>query len=446
MSSYQVGTVLEILHSLESLSSGELRNMLDSQRYDPEFSQWLELSLLIRSLLVNGSPVSLAAQEWSKNHKGHPVTLQNFPDIVKHYGKLFPFPGRVAVLLPTSGGLAVAARAIRDGMLSAYLAQTSNTTIRFYSSGENSESAIEAYLRASLDGATQVIGPLRIESTHALAGLDKLNVPVLLLNEIPGRDVARREQINPVNSISLSQSEEAGIIARMALGQGQTQAIVIVPESPWGERIENAFTSVFEEGEGQVSAIAHFDTTKSDHSTVLMQLLKIDESKQRKADLQSQIGIPLVFEPHRRHDFDFIFMAASPAQGRELKPLLRFHDTGDAPVYAMARVFSGRIDPATDQDLNSVLFPITPWQLQTHSKVTMELESIRGGIYGDLYALGRDAWNILPWLPLMQKDPDLLFPGDTGNLWRQENGTLFRQPAWAQFSAGQPVEYEWPIN
>ena len=58
--------------------------------------------------------------------------------------------------------------------------------------------------------------------------------------------------------------------------------------------------------------------------------------------------------------------------------------------------------------------------------------------------LGQDAWRLLPWLPLMQKDEDLWFPGKVGSLRLQADGSLYREPAWAQFSAGSPTAYQWP--
>lgn len=177
---------------------------------------------------------------------------------------------------------------------------------------------------------------------------------------------------------------------------------------------------------------------------MLTGLLKIDESKQRKADLQAWLGTSLNFEPSQRDDYDFIFLAANPSEGRELKPLLRFHDAGHIPVLAMGRIYSGKNEPAPNQDLDGIVFPITNWQLQTAGLELPALESIRGGSFGNLFALGKDAWHVLPWLPLMQKDPDLLFPGDVGALRMHADGHLGRQPAWAQFSAGQPVPYEWP--
>lgn len=446
MHGYEPDLALEVLRSLESVHSSQLSAAIDNQLYGPELTGWLELALQVRKLLVNGSPVAAAAVEWADYHAGHVVTRDDFPALLARYRDLFPAPTQVAILLPTEGGLAGAARAIRDGIMSAYLEAPEGSVIRFYSSGENSASAIAAYRQAWEDGATQVIGPLRIESTRALASLENLGVPILLLNEPAGETPFHPGRPAIVNSLSLSRTEEAAAIANSALALGQKQAIVIVPDSAWGTRIETAFTTVFEQGEGLIAATARFNTATSDHSAMLTQLLRIDESRQRKTDLQSRLGMPLTFEPNRRDDFDFVFLAADPVAGRELKPLLRFHDVGDIPVYAMGWIYSGKLERASDQDLNGIVFPTTRWQLESRGETALTLESIRGGTLGDLYALGRDAWHLLPWLPLMQKDPDLWFQGSVGALRLQANGRLYRQPVWAQFSAGRPLSYQWPLT
>ena len=446
MEDFQPDVALEILRALESIPSGQLTIMIDSQVYDPEFTEWLELAVQSRKVLAGQSNLFSAAQYWADYHFGHAITQANFSELITRYRKLFPVPARVAVLLPDEGGLSSAARAIRDGIMSAYLDQPGNAVLRFYSSGNSNESAIAAYLQAREDGATQIVGPLRSNSAGALAGLNDPSVPILLLNQ-----PAEYEPTDPVlktvvNSLSLSQAEEAMAVADNALSQGQQRAIMMVPDSAWGRRIESAFMTRFEQGEGQVSAAASFNSASEDYSDMLTRLLKIDESKQRKTDLQSWLGVSLNFEPSRRDDFDFIFMAASPKQGRRLKPLLRFHDAGDIPVYSMGRVFSGKSARASDQDLDGIVFPITNWALHAADTGIPALESIRDGSFGHLFALGQDAWNVLPLLPLMQKDSDLWFHGAIGSLRMQANGHLQRQPAWAQFSAGQPVSYEWPVT
>jgi len=444
MDSYQPDLALEILRSLESVPSGQLRVMIDSQVYDPEFTEWLELALLSRGLLSDQSADQAAAQNWADYHYGHVITQANFAELISRYRRLFPVPARVAVLLPDEGGLAPAAKAIRDGIMSAYLDQPGGSVLRFYSSGDSNESTLAAYQQARDDGATQIVGPLRAESAGVLASLENPGVPILLLNEPSEAKALEPAQKPFVNSLLLSQAEEAAAIAESALIQNQKKVILIVPDSAWGARIETAFATRFEQGGGRISAIARFNSAAEDYNDMLTRLLKIDESEQRKTDLQARLGITLHFEPSRRDDLDFIFMAASPEEGRELKPLLRFHDAGDIPVYAMSRIFSGKLQNSFDQDLNGIVFPITRWQLQMAGSEAPALQSIRDGVFGNLYALGQDAWRVLPWLPLMQKDPDLWYQGEIGELRMQADGHLEREPAWAQFSAGQPIPYQWP--
>lgn len=450
MYGYQAGLALEIIRSLESVPSAQLHVLTDQQNLDPEFTEWLELALQIRMVVIAGSSTPIAAEHWAKYHYGHVVDRNHFAELAASYAAFFPVPSQVAILLPTAGSLSRAAKAIRDGIMSAYLNQPGDAVIRFYSSGQDSESAIAAYQQAGYDGARHIIGPLSIDSTRSIANLAEPATPVLLLNSMLSGGMLSEtggghQHADIVRSLSLSTTEEATTIALKALAQGQRAALMMVPDSAWGRRIETAFTTAFEQGGGWVAAGARFNTEINDHSAMLTRLLKIDESKQRKSDLQAWLGITLKFEPSQRSDYDFIFLAANPVQGRELKPLLRFHDAGDVPVYAMSRIFSGRMKRTSDQDLNGIVFPTTRWQLQAggdNSKNT-RLESVRSGAYGNLYALGQDAWRLLPWLPLMQKDPDLWFPGQVGSLRLQADGSLYREPAWAQFSAGKPVAFQW---
>ena len=441
---YQEEVALEIVRSLESIDSSRLESMIDSQDYDPEFTEWMELALQLRTLMITDGPAAAAALEWANYHYGHPVTQSEFKELLSAYRSFYPVPSKVAVLLPTEGGLSSASAAIRDGLLSAYLDRPGDASIRFYSSGGDGESAIAAYRQALEDGATQVVGPLRLDSVHALAALENHGAPVLLLNKAEYDETGTIAQSPVVNSMSLSQAEEAAAVARAVVEQGQKNAIVIVPDSAWGRRIETAFATEFESAGGFIAARAYFDRASNDYSDMLTALLKIDESVQRKWDLQAQIGTPLSFEPSRRHDFDFIFLAASPQEGRELKPLLRFYDAGEVPVFSIGRVYSGRAESARDQDLDGIVFTAVPWQMTTAATEGPLPSSLREGSLGNLYALGQDAWRLLPWLPLMRKDTGLGFPGHVGVLNMQQDGEIERKPAWAQFVNGTPTPYQWP--
>ena len=303
MTTYQADIALQVLRSLESIPSAQLAVMIEGQTYDPEFTEWLELALQSRRVLIGQTSTGSAARKWANFHYGHAIAEADFADLMTSYGRLYPVPARVAVLLPTEGGLSSAARAIRDGIMSAYLEQPGNTVLRFYSSGSDSETAIAAYLQAREDGATQIIGPLRSSSAGALASLNDPSVPILLLNQ-PNESSADPIQESIIKSLSLLQNEEAMAIAEKALAQGQKRVIVIAADSPWGRRMEDAFISRFEAGEGQVAASTRFSSVSEEYSAMLTRLLKIDESKQRKADLQSWLGTRLNFEPSQRDEGD----------------------------------------------------------------------------------------------------------------------------------------------
>jgi hypothetical protein len=224
------------------------------------------------------------------------------------------------------------------------------------------------------------------------------------------------------------------------LDAGHLRALLLLAEGRWGERAESAFLDAYLEGGGEVVALGRFDAANADHSAALTDLLRIEASRERKQRLQGSLGIPLAFEPSRRDDFEAIFMAADPELGRQLKPQLKFFDAGAKPVYAMSRVFSGQTDPTGDRDLDGVLIPATRWATEPSAFAGAEqLDSLRGGRFGTLFVLGRDAWDLLPWLPLMRKDPEFAFPGAVGDLRLAADGRLLREPVWARFEGGRPV-------
>jgi outer membrane PBP1 activator LpoA protein len=185
--------------------------------------------------------------------------------------------------------------------------------------------------------------------------------------------------------------------------------------------------------------------SQNDHGMMLQRALKIDESKARKRRLENTLQIQLESEAIRRRDVDLIFMAANPAQARLIRPQLKFHDAGDIPVYATGRVYSGQPDPARNRDLDGVRFPAMRWQLEHRERSTVpDVASLRAGSLASLFALGMDAWSLLPWLELMNKDPGFRFPGQSGNYFDERDGTLSRQPEWAIFANGRPAPLERP--
>ena len=196
-------------------------------------------------------------------------------------------------------------------------------------------------------------------------------------------------------------------------------------------------------GGGEIVSLERFSADDADHSGKLTRLLQIQDGRDRRRRLQSLLNLPLEFEDSRRDDFGAFFLAADPALGRQLKPQLRFFDAGSKPVFAMSRVYSGAPDPSRDVDLNGVVIPATRWMLEeVESDEATDLTSLRNGAFSNLFALGRDAWDILPWLDLMSRNPEFAYPGAVGDLRLDASGRLLRDPAWAVFLRGRPVPLE----
>jgi len=445
MAFYNPDAAVEVMRALEDVSSSELSVRATNPRAERQFVGWLDLALVTRQNLVGGDAIGPAIAGWKARHPYHLLTEGEALDTWLRYRQRFTPPRRTAVLLPSVGGLKNASEAIRDGLMSAYLAQPGGAELFFFSSGDDSQSILPAYFSALDVSADQIIGPLRKESVEALLSQPGLVTPVLALNDLPAEYAPPTGLARQLNGMSLSQEAEVSAIARHAVASAYRRAIVVAPESAWGERMAAAFQAEFLHDDREILAATRYLESENDHSAVLERLLLIDESKARAQRLENVLQVPLEFEPTRRTDVDVIFMAANSTQAKLIRPQLRFLDAGDVPVYAPGRIYSGQPDAARNQDLDGIRFPLTPWELSHNTEDDIpSLASLRKGSLASLFALGQDAWNILPWLDLMRKDPDFTFTGQSGQYRMNADGSLARQPAWGVFSQGRPVPLELP--
>jgi len=441
MSAYDPASALELLKALEAIPSAELALLANRPRADPDLDPWLDLALVVRQNLVIANQLEPAVMEWKARHADHYLATGEVLDLWLNYRQEFRGPEKVAVLLPTSGRLQAAAEAIRDGMVSAFLDNPGQSQIIFVDSGNEPDSIPGAYFEARDLGADYIIGPLQTEAITALLQLSDLRTPVLALNDVPSDYPPPLGMANQINGISLSQDAEVRATVTAMAEAGFSRAMVLAPESEWGERVVTVFSEEFLQDKRQIVVSGRFQETENDHSAVLERLLQLDQSKARKLQLENTLQMQLDYESVRRDDVDVIFLAANTTQGRLIRPQLRFHNAGDIPVYASAQIYSGRPDKTRDQDLNGVRFPSSPLQIRYASaRNRPQTNSLKDGSFAPLFALGRDAWNILPWLELLRSDPDFRFPGQSGSYTAGPVETLRREPEWAVFQDGLAVK------
>ena len=314
--------------------------------------------------------------------------------------------------------------------------------VTIYDTGEEASLSPIYYQLAMREEADMIVGPLGKDAVNALVAGGGLKVPTLLL----GTTNIEVDMPNNVYQFALQPEQEARQIAVRAFLDGHRIAAVLSPSSEWGQRMYAAFTEQWELLGGIVVESQEYDPDQSDHSRSIKMLLNIDESEQRRRQLAALLRTKLNFKPRRRQDVDLIFLAADVKQARLLKPQIDFYYALNLPVYATSHIFSGKIDPVKDTDLNGVIFGDMPWMLSDVGRVEVLRNSLQKDWQGGkrtqldrLYALGIDSYMLLPQLEKMRDDRDLVLDGVTASLAMTRNLRVQRRLVWARFEQGKPV-------
>lgn len=308
-------------------------------------------------------------------------------------------------------------------------------------------SALTPYQRAIDEGADFIVGPLTKEAVQEIAKQETLQVPQLSLNQIDAQSVLHRE----LYQFGLPLEDEAKQIAKLAQQKQHQKAVILAPANEQGDRTVTAFKQAFEELEGNVAEIQYYKDPK-EIKLIVKRLLNIDLSEQRKDKLVQILGTPLEYVQRRRQDADMVFLVSSPANARRIKPFLNFYFAHDLPVYSVSRINSGAKNKQLNNDLNGIIFTDSPI-LISDSK---EIESLKQNVaqilpnvnspFGRLFALGYDAYEILPNLNMMQAFKEYQRKGLSGYLSVDEEGRVNRALSIAQFKQGVPSEISTPAD
>lgn len=426
--------------ALMSLSSTALGSFRTAAPPDV-LSGWLELANIAKTSPAQPGGIAEDITAWRKRYPHHPASEDLLASLTAQQPvSLRSQPPHIALLLPMSGPYAKSAEAIRDGFLAAHFqrpTQDYQPVIQTYDTSNTADIA-NIYTQAVKDGAQFIVGPLEKDAISALRQSNVVTVPTLALNYSDNNDVAPAD----LYQFGLAPEDEARMAAERAWLDGHQRALAILPEGEWGNRIFNAFAENWQQLGGKVVATQTYPANTDDLSGPLRQLLNIDASDNRAKNLRSTLQTSIKFEAWRRHDADFIFMAAFPRQARQIPPQLKFLYAGDLPIYTTSHAFEGRPDQAKDRDLDGVMFTDMPWLL------TPQQFPLRDNIrqawpetadqYARLYALGVDAYHLIPYLDSLHNSPYEEFPGATGRLTMDKNNRIRRTVLWARFVGGLP--------
>lgn len=409
---------------------------------DPMTRGWLDLARVLQQ-----GPTATAVAAWAQRNPDHPgaakaalvrpsdATMRGTPQAGDFLGAEPPhtsLAGGYALLLPVTGNLASAGRAVRDGFIAAWFAtQAPRPAVRVYDTGNEQGQALQAYQAALRDGAGTVIGPLTKEGVAAIAA-QAVRLPWLTLNYIDGT-------LGGALQFGLAPEDEARAVAADAISMGRTQALALIPSTPWGERALAAFRRSFEEQGGTVLQVTRFTSGTQDFGRPLRELLMLDASNQRHAALDRVLGQKTEFEARPREDADLLFAPLRNAEARLLVPQLDFFRVRQLPAYALSVAHDGQVDRQVDGlrlcDMPWIVDDTGPWANERERLRNLFPEALRE--QPRLFALGSDALRIV-----RARDPfagGREVDGASGRLTALPDGHVVRALACRQIVDGRPT-------
>lgn len=386
--------------TLNHLPEAELNTMIAERGDLPELQGWLKLVKIAQTQGLKRQALLDKIYTWQEEYPHHPANSMLSKNIMSGKNNLYKQSEQVALLLPMTGALAGPGNAVYDGFMAEII--NKNITVKTYDTATSSATSL--YAKALADGADFIIGPLSKADVTAVASLSH-PAPTLLLNE------TEKRKDNDTYFLTLSPVHEAKLVAMKARKDGYKYALIIAPNTHWGDEVMLAFQRQWQAHGGQVANVLRYD---------------------KNTDLKSAINNLL---HSTGENFDMVFLLAYPSKAREIMPLLKYYDLEKAQVFATSSVYAGSIDATQDRDLDGIIFcdmayvfthnlPNKHWPEQLNS-------------YSRLYALGLDSAILVENINKL-----LLFPAMGVNnqgelLYLTHDQQVVRMLTWGTFRHGK---------
>ena len=324
---------------------------------------------------------------------------------------------QVALLLPVTGNLGNAGKAIQAGFNDNYANANpgliNKPVIKIYNTAQD-VSIRSLYQQAITNGANYIVGPLDKDKVTSLLG-DNIahnptynNIIILALNN------ANTDKVQSnFYQFSLSPRGEAAQLADKAAKQGYHRALMITPAGSWGKNIADALQAQWQKNGG-----------------VIVDSLEVDTDDNLAKNIQGLLA--------QKDNSDVIFLIARPLLAREIKPLLQYYHAGNLPVYSTSLIYTGLMNSPADQDLNGIIFcdeplvldPTGSWAAIRQQLTIAQPVSIQQ--YIRLYGLGWDAALLTQNFNALNQGVN----GATGRLTLATGQHIVRQLTWATFQNG----------
>ncbi len=342
------------------------------------------LAGLAHALSLRMAPSEDAIWQWLRKYRTHPLLRAELPEYSFLTSVNPPKDFHVTVLLPLSGDLGNAGRAIRDGMLYEYQRQQSDFGVALRILDTEKLSNADRIAIGQSAETEFIIGPLQKDKVVELLE-SKPRVPVLALNRVQADAL---DLSTPFYSLSLAIEDDAqSTINHVAREVDQPRVLVFHPDSPLGKRAANAIQSQLTAVGGTSSGQFALDSKKPE--TAITAAFGVTDSDNRRRQLSKALGLRLEHTTRIRQDMTAVVVHTDPKRAQQIRPLLDFYYLGETPVYLIG-AYRPDINEIAEDLRNSQLM-VTPWDLGTDEKQMLADRTNAQGVFGSLVGIGIDA-------------------------------------------------------
>ena len=425
-----------IWSSVKKIPLGYAETLAGSANNEEEFAWWDLASRLL-------NPLTPALQQrgwdiWRAENPSH-IAHEHPPLEISLPGNM---PTTIALLLPQSGPLAEASRAIRDGFITAYwsaqltdeIETNQKQNILIYDTSSNTIE--DVVLRAEADGAQIILGPLSKANVRSMAALDT-TVPTIVFNRIGPTHLEQPPIANTSNvqipQFSLAVEDEVEEIARRITQERLTRIMVFVNEAPWSHRALAALSASLSKPAKIISL-----TTLTDLRNVTNDVgsaLGIQESLMRESDIQRLFKRGIGFVPRRRNDIHVAVGLVGSTEYASLVAALDFHFGSDIPLFVTSTALRSDVPTKQKNGTEFVSIPLTLFPSSLRSE--LEIAFPNAEKHPSFYALGLDAYRLANQFERLIGGVSI--PATTGNLRLSRDNSIRRVPAWGQITNNTQV-------
>ena len=343
---------------------------------------------------------------------------------------------KLGLVLPLSGRYSAAAKAVRDGFISAYLVSKnksltnlgSRQSIVLYDSETRSLSEIVA--DAEEKSIDILVGPLLKNRVNLINQLE-LSIPILTLNYL-------EKEVIPSNNIyqlGLAIEDEAKELLKRIAADKIKRILVIRNETDWANRASN---QILEDWPYHQITKSFSDIKQITGSVGIA--MGVEASNQRHNTISRKAGVDLEFIPRARQDIEGVIALVNTIEAQALKPALKFHFGEHLPIYATSQTTR----TATQKELENmdgILVSESPWILNKSElyKRVDDAFQIKTDPLSPLYALGVDAYRISDRLELLKSKEINELLGSVGVLSIGDDNKIIRGLPWGLVNRGKLI-------